>query len=203
MAVKNTIDMVRMNNMIVYTEDGQAVPMKSLWRRGSAIFIFLRHFSCISCRAHVAQVWAHRFTLEQDGARIYFIGNGSFREIAKFKKEMGIENALIFTDPSRRTFEAAGLRRGIAASVGPKAIANGLELLKQGYRQKHWRREAGDLWQLGGILVVNPGALVRYHYVSEATGDFPTAVEVVNDAAATPESAQDQVPSALPDYSVR
>jgi len=183
MAAQQQVDMNRMINVIVYTEEGQALSMKSLWQYKPAIFIFLRHFSCIACRAHVAQIWQHRFTLEQEGAKIYFIGNGSFREILKFKKDMGIDNATVLTDPSRRSYLAAGLRRGVLPAIGPQAAVNAVDLFRQGHRQKHYHREAGDLWQLGGVMVVNPGGLVKYHYVSTATGDFPSAVEISNGPA--------------------
>ena len=32
--------------------------------------------------------------------------------------------------------------------------------------------EQGDLWQLGGILVVKPEGKVGYHFISSAAGDY-------------------------------
>ncbi len=197
MMSKAKVDLNLLSNVVLHTEDGQALKMASLWRNRPAVLIFLRHFSCVACRAHVAQVWQHRKALEQGGAKICFIGNGSYHEIIKFKKELNIESSMVFTDPSRRSYEATGMRRGMMPALGPKAVANVVRLLSEGHRQKVYNREAGDLWQLGGVLVVNPGDVIRYHYISEVTGDFPEPGEIAN-----PPQAPVHTPPAA-DFSLR
>lgn len=157
----------------VLNEAGQAISLFSLWRDRTCIFIFLRHFACIGCRTHAVQIWNERQKYEAGGAKLVFIGNGSPDFIKKFKADLKIEDAPVFTDPSLQSFRAAGFKRGFLVALGVKSIANGVGLIfKTGLGTKV-KKDAGDLWQMGGILVIRPDGKVAYHFISEALGDYP------------------------------
>ncbi len=169
---------VNLANAKVFSEDGVAVKMGTLWQKQTAVFIFLRHFACVGCRTHAVQVWNDRDMYQKGGAKIIFIGNGSPDFIKKFKEDLGIEDAPVYTDPELLGFRAAGFKRGFLASLGPAAIANGIRMMVKGNVQGQFERAAGDLWQLGGIIVVRPTGQVAYHYISEVLGDFPPQSDV-------------------------
>jgi peroxiredoxin len=157
----------------VLDENGVAVKLGRLWQAQTTIFVFLRHFGCIACRGHAVDVWANRDKYQAHGAKIIFIGNGNPQFIKMFKEDLNLEGAAVYTDPTLASFRAAGFKRGFLAALGPQAIANALKLYAQGHRQVAVGKASGDLWQLGGIVVVKPGGHVAYHYISEALGDFP------------------------------
>ncbi len=159
--------------------DLKRISLHSLWRRQTTIFVFLRHFGSAACRAHATEVWSKREAYEKQGARIVFIGNGDPCHIENFKQEIGIEDALVLTDPSLQCFRAAGFRRGFLASHGPASLHNALKLTIKGYRQSRKNRpiRGGDRWQLGGVLVLSPEGRIKYHYISESNGDFPADEE--------------------------
>jgi len=145
-----------------------------LWKSSKAVLVFLRHFACIACRAHAAQVWAHREVYEKSQTKVVFIGNGPPGFIRQFKEDLGLEGATIYTDPSLESFRHCGLKRGFFELVSYRSVANAVTLYNQGYRQLSTKHQ-GDPWQLGGIVVVTPDNRVAYHFVSEALGDFPAA----------------------------
>lgn len=168
------IDIVSLAASSVFDEKGQGLQLSQLWQKQTTCFIFLRHFACIACRAHVSQVLENREKIEKSGARIVFVGNGQPHFISVFKETMKLgEDVLVLTDPSLKAFKAAGFKRGFLVSHGASSVINGVKLLAQGYTQRMPGGGAGDLWQLGGVLVVQPSGRVAYQFISEALGDFP------------------------------
>lgn len=166
-------------NSEILDESGAKVKVASLWQNQTIIFIFLRHFGCVSCRAHAVQVWADRKKYEQGGGKIVFVGNGAPHFIGTFKEDLGIQDATIYTDPSLESFRAMGFKRGFLVALGPRSIAAGLGMFKRGYKQGAYSNSTGDLWQMGGLLVVKPSGVVTYHYISTALGDYPPEQDVV------------------------
>jgi hypothetical protein len=167
------VDSARLGRCLVKDENGDELRLSTLWKEKAAIIVFLRHFACIACRAHAAQVWSEREKYELGGAKLAFVGNGSADYILRFKTDLGIKDATIYTDPVLRSFTAAGFKRGFFVSHGPKSVKNGIKLMSEGHSQKLPGAGAGDLWQLGGLLVVLPDGRVTYQFISEALGDFP------------------------------
>ncbi|RZA07567.1 MAG: hypothetical protein EOP11_07295 [Proteobacteria bacterium] len=171
MAAAN-VDIFNLSKCIVENETGQRVEMGNLWRNQVTVFVFLRHFGCIACRAHAVQVWKEKERYEKGGAKLIFIGNGAPDYIEGFKQELGLEKAIIFTDKSLATFRFAGFKRGILKLLNPTSAINAAKLFQAGHRQKNLNAQ-GDHFQLGGILVMRPDNQVGFHFVSEALGDFP------------------------------
>jgi peroxiredoxin len=166
------IDVRKLSQAIVVGEDHNKFKLGSFWDKSPAIFIFLRHFACLACRAHVTEVWAQREKYEKAGANLVFIGNGSPNMLKIFKEDLGLSEALIFTDPHLEAFLAAGFKRGQSVAFSPESLLNLERLRKKGYKEREWSPEQGDKFQLGGIIAVKPGNKVTYHYVSEFQGDF-------------------------------
>lgn len=176
------VNILELANCSLLDEQGEAIKMGSLWQSQTVLFIFLRHFACIACRAHAAEVWQKRDLYQKGNTKIVFIGNGQPQYIKAFREDLNILEAPLFTDPSLKSFHAAGFQRGFFRALGPRGIVNGLKLWAEGHEQGSYKKGMGDLWQLGGILVMKPDSKVAYHYISESTGDFPTE----DDIRATP-----------------
>ena len=180
MATKEKIDLQALSQSPIYDENGKKLLAGSLWKERAVVMVFIRHFACLACRAHVQKVWEERKAYEKSGAEIAFIGNGSPSFIKIFKEDLGVEGAKVFTDPELHSFQACGFKRGVVSALGPKSVLNVSKLLLQGHRQGPMSAETGDLWQLGGVVVVKPDNKVAFHFISQATGDFPSLTDVVN-----------------------
>lgn len=206
-ATKNETSVgLALGEQTILDENGKQVLVKTLWERTPVVLIFLRHFACIACRAHAREVWNQRRLYEANGTKIAFVGCGSPENIARFRREMHLEGAPIYTDPGLNAFSAAGFKRSFLGSLGFQAAANFLNLASRGYWQTKHRTGDGDKLQLGGVVLVMPDGHVRYKYTSTATGDFPTHSDLEHKAMSrvrpfTVEAVA--VAASMPDYSTR
>ncbi len=175
----DNVDLISLSLCVLIDENGDKVNMYDLWKNQIAIFVYLRHFGCIFCRQHAKEIWENREKYQKNGAKIFFIGNGASYLIKYFKEDLGIQDAKIFTDPSLESFKASGFKRGFLAALGPRAAVNAVKAVIDGHSQGGmYKKEQGDLWQLGGILVVKPEGKVGYHFISTAAGDYSPEFDV-------------------------
>ncbi|MDO9183373.1 MAG: AhpC/TSA family protein [Bacteriovorax sp.] len=166
------VDILALNRLSVFNERKEEILVSSLWKTNSVIIVFLRHFGCIACRAHVDQVWKNKMELEKSGSKIIFIGNGSPEMIKPFKEDMNVSDAPIFTNPNHEIFDACGFNRGVKYLMTPQSAMKMVKLYWEGYSQGTQQKGNGEHTQMGGILAIKPPGKVTYHYVSEYLGDF-------------------------------
>lgn len=179
--VKFKANIQALSQSTVFDENNVRVTLQQLWKQQTCVFIFLRHFACIGCRSHAVQVWLEREKYEASGAKLIFIGNGTPDFIRKFKEDLMITEAIVYTDPSLGSFRAAGFKRGFLVSFGPKSIVSGVGLMLKTGMKTSVQEGSGDLWQMGGILVVRSDGKVPFHYISEAIGDYPPESDVITE----------------------
>lgn len=167
------VDIELLSKAEILDENSKKVKMGDLWRSDKALFVFLRHFACIACRAHAVKIWADREKYLEQGTKIIFVSNGAPNFIRGFKEDLKLEKAPVYTDPSLETFRICEFKRGAMAALGPKSILNAAKLLAEGHRQGSMAGDVGDYWQLGGVIEIHPGNKLAFHYVSQCTGDYP------------------------------
>ncbi len=109
------------------------------------------------------------------GAALAAVGSGTEAMARAFQEEQGLPFPL-YVDPSRRAYEAAGLKRGAASTFSPRVLKNALRARRRGFRQTAVQ---GDPWQQGGVLVILPDDTIALHYVSEVAGDHPEVAAVL------------------------
>ncbi len=114
-------------------------------------------------------------TIRAKGAELVIIGNGKPQHAADFRDTQSVETPLL-VDPELKAYKAAGLKRGILRTIGPRVLSAGLRAFKGGYRQG-WTQ--GDPWQEGGVFVIRPDNSVAFAYVSETAGDHPPVADVL------------------------
>ncbi|MBO9666041.1 MAG: redoxin domain-containing protein [Bdellovibrio sp.] len=172
------VDIGELKMCTVLNETGAAIPLRSLWEKQPAIFIFLRHFGCDACRRHALEVWDNRAKYEQKGARLHFIGNGNPECMVDFKKTYNLQEASFFTDPSQKSFKAAGFKRGFW--IDPGTMHTRQEFLYKALKFTSSRENAkyGNVWQLGGVLVIKPGGVPAYQFTSLTMGHFPPVKDI-------------------------
>lgn len=172
------VRIVELANSKLLDENGKDIKMGLLWQQQTALFVFLRHFACIACRAHAVDIWQKKDLYQKGNTKIFFVGNGQPHFIKSFKEDLKIQDSTVYTDPTLSSFHSAGFKRGFLRTVGPSGVLNHLKLKSEGHKQVGHEKGMGDLWQLGGLLVVKPDGKVAYHFISEAKGDFPAEEEV-------------------------
>jgi peroxiredoxin len=154
---------------------GASLTLGTLWRWQATVLLFVRHFGCIFCREQLAEAEAHMMELNELGARLVVIGNGSPAEARAFAEEMGTE-AEVLTDPERVSYCAVGMKRSVRSSLNLKTVTHGLRAWRDGHRQG---AVAGDPFQQGGVVVMVPGGDEVFRFVSEEAGDHADFEDVL------------------------
>jgi hypothetical protein len=139
------------------------------------VLVFMRHFGCIHCRDHVAELLGSRPAIAAKGAEIYLIGNGSPSFIAGFRDATRWPGA-IYTDPSLVAYREAELTRSVGATLDPRSLGKAARALFRGARQG---RTQGDQWQQGGVVVVDTSGTVRWRHASGRPGDNATRAQIL------------------------
>ena len=111
---------------------------------------------------------------EQAGAKLAVIGNGWPAMAKAFAEHVGYPASVaVLTDPSKKAYELAGLRRSaLLTLLNPASLLRFIRANLHGFRQG---RTSGDPWQQGGALVVRPGGQVAFRYASWGPGDHASA----------------------------
>ena len=109
------------------------------------------------------------------GLRLVVIGSGNVAQATAFAEERALPFTLL-TDPSLRTYQAAGMRRGVLTSVTPGVFARAIRTAARGYSQG---RTQGTADQQGGAFLVLPGGACPWHQISAAAGDHFDPADVL------------------------
>ena len=104
------------------------------------------------------------------------IGSGTCDQAKSFLDNFGFDGEM-YVDPTLRSYKAFGLYRGFWRTLGPKSLLNGLGALRKGFRQG---KNAGDLWQQGGMFVIGPGNQILYEHRDKVAGDHADCHEMMN-----------------------
>jgi hypothetical protein len=168
---QHKVDVLALARLKILDVNGKEVVVSSLWKDAPAVLIFLRHFSCIACRAYVDLIWKKREEFQRSKTRIIFVGNGAPHLIGVFKADLKIADADIYTDPTLKTFEACGLVKGIFHLLDPRGVMKVVEFHLQGYRQAPLNKDSGSHTQMGGVVAFKPNGRVVYHYIENFLGD--------------------------------
>jgi hypothetical protein len=110
------------------------------------------------------------------GARLVILGNGSPQMARAFVEDLGLPKDQVFTDPSRKSYALAGMKRGVLATFNPKSILHAARAMKAGFRQT---KTAGDPLQQGGVVVVEKGGMIRFVHQDSEAGDLAPLAQVL------------------------
>ena len=114
-------------------------------------------------------------TIHDAGAELVVIGNGLPEMARAFSEDVGLTTPL-YTDPTRRSYALAGLKRGVLATFSLRGVAHAARAMKKGFRQSATR---GDALQQGGVLVIDRGGRILYAHRDNEAGDLTPNEEVV------------------------
>jgi peroxiredoxin len=173
-----------LGDAVVQNEAGADVRLGELWRDLPAVLVFLRHYGCVFCRAHVVQFHRARDRFAAAGARLVTIGQGTPEQAAEFRRVQSIALP-VYSDPERRAYDAAGAKVAtLTEIVNPRIVARAVghtvrSRMRQGSIAVHQGRIVDDPAQLGGVLLIAPDDSVRYAHMSEDASDNAPVDEVL------------------------
>jgi hypothetical protein len=125
----------------------------------------------------VAELRPHLSDMRRKGANVAIVGNGLPAMAKGFVERLKLGGeATVLTDPSRQTYRLAGFRRGVWATLGPRALVNLLRALR---KRLGTGKIEGDPWQQGGTLVIGRGGEVLFRYAGAHQGDHAAPERVV------------------------
>lgn len=84
--------------------------------------------------------------------------------------------ATLFTDPGRRSYDALGATRGVAAALDPRTVFGAIRSFGSGNVQT---TTAGDARQQGGELVMRPDGTVAFLHLARFAGDHADVDAVI------------------------
>jgi peroxiredoxin len=162
--------------------DAQGKPhrLESLLGQTPLVLVFLRHFACIDCRHQVRVLWDQRALIQGTGARWIFVSSGQPNFIEGFRQDLGVSEAEIMTDPSLAVYKAFALKRGLSTALAPSSLLKGLGMFAKGHRQARLEKGVGDLWQMGGVVVLARDGRVLLQHASASLGDYPSIETIRN-----------------------
>lgn len=109
--------------------------------------------------------------IEALGLRVVVLSFEAREVAAAYAGEIGLRWPLLL-DPSRALYAAYGMGRGSAWRIwGPATWWAYARLLARGQRP---RPATGDVEQLGGDVLIDPGGRVTRHHVGDGPADRPT-----------------------------
>jgi len=82
-----------------------------------------------------------------------------------FAEQFGV-TAPLFTDPSRASYKAVGMKR--AFGLGLKSVGRGRRAMDAGFNQG---RTQGDPWQQGGVVLFDGAGSVRWSAIDDGAGE--------------------------------
>lgn len=103
------------------------------------------------------------------GAELYFVGNGSVGLAARFQAR-DAPGIPVLTDPSLASYRALGMKRSVAATLGPQTWLAAARATVTGHAQTGVE---GDPWQQGGLFALARGGEVVYARPNRDAGDRP------------------------------
>ena len=86
----------------------------------------------------------------------------------------------ILIDTQLSLYKSYGMERGSHWNVlGPSSVWKYLKLMSQGKMPK---MAVGDVWQLGGDVLIDPSGIVRLHHVGIGPADRPSVESILTAA---------------------
>jgi peroxiredoxin len=153
------------------------------WATRDCALVFVRHFACAGCSAHVEELRPRLAELAALDVAAALVGCGSPPQLADFlgRHQLAGHPLTVRTDPALAAYRAAELERTWLGTMGPRALASLARLASRGHTNGLPR---GDLLQQGGTLYVRRGGELALHHRSARLGDHAPVTRIVELALA-------------------
>ncbi|HVR29165.1 MAG TPA: SelL-related redox protein [Thermoanaerobaculia bacterium] len=128
------------------------------------------------CREHVSQLRAHAKEIEELDLSVLVITFETRRQAEVYVRETDLPWPLL-VDTSRDAYRAYGMRRGGLWEIwSPASWGAYLDLLRKGRRV---RPPTGDVYQLGGDVLIDPAGRLALRRVEKGPADRPPVPDLL------------------------
>lgn len=155
------------------------------WRGRWGLLVFLRHLSCLLCRAHLDRLRAERAAFAALGVQVAAVTFESLDKARPYAEELQLEPWPLLLDTDRTVYDAYGMVRGGWWQILQPANWVGYgQLFWQGYAPRV-PALGTDVFQLGGDVIIDPQGVIRLHDCSEPAARLApeTLLAAIRDAA--------------------
>ncbi|MBI3831446.1 MAG: hypothetical protein HY291_18145 [Planctomycetes bacterium] len=155
-----SVDLAALSKAEVRDSEGDKSELGKLWTNQKAVLIFLSalHEAALAAaaRARTSQAAAHLKGLRLRGAEVYLIVPSESVYLEPFEEELR-PGCVMYADPERRAFRAAGMRRVSETGEQAKGLLGGLRSLL-GTNGTQIMKDA----ELGGVVALLPPGRVAF-----------------------------------------
>lgn len=163
------MDVARLGSLVLTGTDGAKHRVGDYWDERPVIVVFLRHFGCLLCREHAAQLREHYDQIQALGADVVAVGTGDERYAEAFVADEAIPFPVLVDDDGAAA-QAVSVRRipFLQLLFDPRSWPGGLRARRAGFRI---HRSGRRVTQLGATFVIGPGPTVRYAHIDRHSAD--------------------------------
>jgi peroxiredoxin len=166
-------------DIVLPDHDGNEVRLGDLWREEPIVLVWVRHYGCVHCRSHTAQLDESRAEFDEAGVRVVVIGQATPRQAAHFRRRLEIDLPVL-ADESRESYRAAGAKVATAGELfGPRSVSRGFRATFESRGKIHQGRIIGNAAQLGGAMVIAAGGEVIWSHMAEDASDNAPPDEIL------------------------
>lgn len=174
-----TVDLAALAAAVVRDSEGDKSELGKLWTNQKAVLVFLSalHEAALTAaaRARTTQVAASLKALRLRGAEVYLIVPSESDYLERFEEEMK-PGCVMYADPDRKAFRAAGMKRPSETGEKAKGLLGGLKSLL-GSNGTQIMKDA----ELGGVVAILPPGRVAFARAAEDLST-PLPLSEVEDA---------------------
>jgi len=162
-------------------DNGQEVSFGSFWSGGKAVVFFMRRFGCVLCRHTAFKLSKLAPQLAEHNVRLVAIGPEplgyeEFKEGKFFAGE-------VYIDESKKLYNQIGYKRsGIFSLVGSLLQGKLFSMNNAAKVDGVTGNLKGDIYQLGGVLVLDKSGKKLYEFVQQEATDEPDFAAVAKAA---------------------
>ena len=162
-------------------QDGESHRLGELWQDKPVVLVFLRHFGCLHCREHAAQLGEHYADITAQGADVVAIGTGSVSYANAFAREEKIPYLVLVDDDAEAAHAASVETVSWYRLLHPRTWVATVATFKRGHKV----HKAGKrVKQLGATFILGPGDNVHYTHMDSDSTDHALADDVLGALAA-------------------
>jgi peroxiredoxin len=163
------MDVARLGALVLTGTDGARHRVGDLWDQRPVVLVFLRHFGCLLCREHAAQLREHYEQIQALGGEVVAVGTGDERYAKAFVADDAIPFPVLLDDDGAAA-QAASVRTipFLQLLFDPRSWPGGVRARRAGFRI---HRSGQRVTQLGATFVIGPGPTVRYAHIDRHSAD--------------------------------
>ncbi|HZH99451.1 MAG TPA: peroxiredoxin-like family protein [Fimbriimonadaceae bacterium] len=148
---------------------GEAVPLQSLYSHERLALVFLRHFGCLFCKEHVAQL------RRLPECNIAFVTLGTPEQTEEFRKKMNSPHKFI-SDPEKKLHRLFDLKPGgMAQVINPHVIVRSISAMFSGFMNS---LSGVSQLDLPGVFVIDTDGSVSWEHRGRDVADNVSPSEI-------------------------